>query len=111
MFQYIHRHYSIPACVWEHINWVKEIPLVNQKAATIADAIFFRIICEYGTPKAMICDEGSDFTSNLLKLYFHAMNVKPYYISLMNHGLNRAERYIRTLNDIICRNLRGIGNM
>ena len=27
----------------------------------------------------------------------------------MNHGSNRAERYIRTLNDIICRNLTGIG--
>ena len=30
----------------------KAIPLVNQEAGTIADAIFFRIICEYGTPKA-----------------------------------------------------------
>ena len=26
----------------------------------------------------------------------------------MNHGSNRAERYIRTLNDILCRNLTGI---
>ena len=44
-----------------------------------------------------------------MKMYFHAMNVIPYYISPMNHGSNRAERYIRTLNDIICRNLTGIG--
>ena len=27
----------------------------------------------------------------------------------MNHESNRAERYIRTLNDVICRNLTGIG--
>ena len=45
-----------------------------------------------------------------MKMYFHAMNIKPYYISPMNHGSNRAERYIRTLNDIICRNLTGIGD-
>ena len=38
------------------------------------------------------------------------MNVKPYYISPMNHGSNRAERYIITLNDIICKNLTGIGD-
>ena len=44
-----------------------------------------------------------------MKMYFHAMNIKPYYISPMNHGSNRAETYIRTLNDIICRNLTGIG--
>ena len=99
----------ILVCVCEYTNWIKAIPLVDQKAGTIADAIFFRIICEYGTPKAIICDEGPAFTSNLMKMYFHAMNVKPYYISPMNHGSNRAERYIRTLNDIICRNLTGIG--
>ena len=48
----------ILVCVCEYTNWVKAIPLVNQEAGTIADAIFFRIICEYGTPKAVICDEG-----------------------------------------------------
>ena len=90
----------ILVCVCEYTNWIKAIPLVDQKAGTIADAIFFRIICEYGTPKAIICDEGPAFTSDLMKMYFHAMNVKPYYISPMNHGSNRAERYIRTLNDI-----------
>ena len=99
----------ILVCVCEYTNWIKAIPLVDQKAGTIADAIFFRIICEYGTPKAIICDEGPAFTSDLMKMYFHAMNIKPYYISPMNHGSNRAERYIRTLNDIICRNLTGIG--
>ena len=100
----------ILVCVCEYTKWVKAIPLVNQEAGTIADAIFFRIICEYGTPKAVIYDEGSAFTSDLMKMYFHAMNVKPYYISPLNHGSNRAERYIRTLNDIICRNLTGIGD-
>ena len=48
----------ILVCVCEYTNWVKAIPLVNQEAGTIADAIFFRIICEYGTPKTVICDEG-----------------------------------------------------
>ena len=43
-----------------------------------------------------------------MKMYFHAMNVKPYYISPMNHESKRAERYIRTLNNIICRNLTGL---
>ena len=62
------------------------------------------------TPKAIICDEGPAFISDLMKMYFHAMNIKPYYISPMNHGSNRAERYIRTLNNILCRNLTGIGD-
>ena len=98
----------ILVCVCEYTNWIKVIPLVDQKAGTIADDIFFSVICEYGTPKAIICDEGPAFTSDVMKMYFHAMNIKPYYISPMNHGSNRAERYIRILNDIICRNLTGI---
>ena len=76
----------ILVCVCEYTNWAKAIPLIDQKSGTIADAIFFRIICEYGTPKATICDEGPAFTSELMKMYFHAMNIKPYYISPMNHG-------------------------
>ena len=100
----------ILVCVCEHTNRVKAIPWVDQKSGTIADAKFFRIICEYGTLKAIICDEGPAFTSDLMKMYIHAMNIKPYYISSMNHGSNRAERYIRTLNDILCRNLTGVGD-
>ena len=57
----------ILVCVCEYTNWVKAIPLVDQKCGTIADDIFFRIICEYGTPKAIICDEGPAFTSDLMK--------------------------------------------
>ena len=76
----------ILVCVCEYTNWVKAIPLVDQKSCTIADAIFFRIISEYGTPKAIICDEGPAFTSDLMKMYFHSMNIKPYYISQMNYG-------------------------
>ena len=56
----------ILVCLCEYTNWVKAIPLVDQKAGTIADAISFRIICEYGTPKAIICDEGPAFTSDLM---------------------------------------------
>ena len=110
MPKFILGYICILVCVCEYTNWVKAIPLVDRKSGTIADAIYFRIICEYGTPKAIICDEGPEFTSDLMKMYFHAMNIKPYYISPMNHGSNRAERYIRTLNDIICRNLPGIGD-
>ena len=67
--------------VCKYTNWVKPNPLVDQKLCTIVDAIFFRIICEYGTPKAIICDEGPAFTIDLMKMYFHAMNIKTLYFT------------------------------
>ena len=100
----------ILVCVCEFTNWMKTIPLADQKAQTIAMALYFKICCEYGTPKAIICDEAPAFQSVALQEYFRALNIQPIYISPMNHGSNRSERYIRTLNDIITKCLVGTGS-
>ena len=100
----------ILVCVCEFTNWMKTIPLADQKAQTIAMALYFKICCEYGTPKAIICDEAPAFQSVALQEYFKALNFQPIYISPMNHGSNRSERYIRTLNDIITKCLVGTGS-
>ena len=97
----------ILVCVCEFTNWMKTVPLADQKAQTIAMALYFKICCEYGTPKAIICDEAPAFQSVALQEYFKALNIQPIYISPMNHGSNRSERYIRTLNDIITKCLVG----
>ena len=96
---------NILVCVYEFTNRMKTIPLADQKAQTIAMAIYFKICCEYGTPKAIICDEAPAFQSVSLQEYFKALNIQPIYISPMNHGSNRSERYIRTLNDIITKSV------
>ena len=100
----------ILVCVCEFTNWMKTIPLADQKAQTIAMALYFKICCEYDTPKAIICDEAPAFQSVALQEYFKALNIQPIYISPMNHGSNRSERYIRTLNDIITKCLVGTGS-
>ena len=73
-------------------------------------AIYFKICCEYGTSKAIIRDEAPAFQSISLQEYFKALNIQPIYISPMNHGSNRSERYIRSLNDIITKCLVGTGS-
>ena len=73
-------------------------------------ALYFKICCEYGTPKAIICDEAAAFISETMQEYFKALNIKPIFVSPMNHSSNRSERYIRTLNDIITKCLVGTGS-
>ena len=97
-------------CTCESTNWVVGIPIADEQAETIADALFYKVICVYGTPKAIICDEAPAFTSTLMQAYFHTLNIQPYYISPMNHGSNRTERYIRTLGEIICKYLTDTGD-
>ena len=99
----------ILVCTCESTNWIVGIPIADEQAETIADGLFYKIICTYGTPKAVICDEGSAFTSNLMEAYFHTLNIKPYYIFPVNHRSNRSEIYISTLGDMIRKYLTGSG--
>ena len=94
-------------CVCEFSNWIVGIPIADEQASTIAEALYHKIICPYGNPTTVICDEAPAFTSHLMKCYFHAYNIKPVYISPSNHGSNRSERYIRTLTEVLLKNLEG----
>ena len=94
-------------CVCEFSNWIVGIPIADEQASTIAEALYHKIICPYGNPTTVICDEAPAFTSHLMKCYLHAHNIKPIYISPSNHGSNRSERYIRTLTEVLLKNLEG----
>ena len=39
----------ILVCTCEYTNWVEAIPIANEKAQTIAKALYFKIICKYYT--------------------------------------------------------------
>lgn len=43
------------------------VPLQNQTAASVADALIRRFICVYGSPKIILSDQGTNFLSQLLK--------------------------------------------
>ena len=45
----------------------KAIPLPNQEAATIAEAVVEKIICEYGVPEKILTDQGKNFLSEMFK--------------------------------------------
>ena len=97
-------------CTCEITNFVVGIPLPNERTETIANALFNRIICVFGTPQSIICDKGSSLTSELMRMYLHALNIKQFYVSPFNKGSNRTERYIRTMSNIINKSLEGKGH-
>ena len=93
-------------CVWEFSNWLVGIPIADEQALTIAEALYHKVICQYGTPTTVICDNAPAFTSQLMKSYLHALNIKPIYISPSNHGSNRSERYLRTMTEVLVKDLK-----
>ena len=53
-------------CTCEFSNWIIAVPSADEQASTIAEVLYHKVICLYGTPKAVICDEGSAFKSQLM---------------------------------------------
>ena len=101
--------HHILLCTCEITGYVVGIPIANLEAQTIAEAIFYKIICIYGTPELIIIDEAKSLTSDLMLTYFDSLHIQPFVISPFNHGSNKTERYIRTLNDMICKYLENKG--
>ena len=51
----------ILVCTCKSTNWIVGILIADEQAETIADVLFYKIICTYGTPKAVLCHEGIYF--------------------------------------------------
>ena len=50
-------------CVCEFSNWTVGIPIADEQTSTIAEVLYHKVICQYGTPTTVICDEVPAFTS------------------------------------------------
>ena len=68
------------------------------------------MLCFWET-KTLIFDAGAGFTSKLMKELLSYLRIENFVISPYNHGSNKTERYIRTINDMICKYLTGTDDL
>lgn len=54
------------------------IPLKSSTAISVADAFLEFFICTFGTPKAILTDQGSNFMSNLMKRFAKKFKIKQF---------------------------------
>lgn len=64
-------------------RWVEAFALLDQKATSIARKLLDEVICGYGVPTTILTDQGTNFTSELIreicKLYqIRKINTTPY---------------------------------
>ena len=101
-----YNHILLYTC--EISGYVIGIPIQDCTSITIFEAIFFKICCVFGKPKTLIFDEGTGFTSKLMKELLSYLRREFCYLIL---GSNKTERYIRTINDMICKYLTRTGDL
>jgi hypothetical protein len=92
----------ILVCVDYLTRWPEAIAMPNQEAATVARAWVDHVINRWGIPKAVITDQGSNFTSALLSAVYARLGISrrsttPYHPQA--NGL--VERFNRTLKDML----------
>ena len=83
------------------------IPIPDATASTIAEAFVKRVICIYGTPKAILTDQGQNFLSNLMKQLAKILRIRQFKTTAFHPQSNGSlERWHYSLVEYIM--LRGV---
>ena len=97
-------------CTCESTNFTVGVAIKNTTSKAIFDALFARVICLFGQPSVIISDKGSGMISNIIQEMYKKLRIRPYTVNPANHGSNRTERYIQTINNMIKKYLMNEGN-
>ena len=65
-------------------------PLPSNQASTIADAFLKKFICIYGSPKAVLTDQGTDFLSNLMRKMAKRFRIRQFKTTVYHRHWNEA---------------------
>lgn len=85
-------------CVESLTRWPEAIPLKDQSALTIAQALFREIFSRFGCPKKLLSDRGPNFMSSIVSELSQLLGVKRIHTAAYNPKCNGAcERYNRSI--------------
>ena len=95
----------------DQTNFTIAIPLGDQTAQTVAEALVYGVIYLFGPPRQILCNEATEFTSAITQALLCMLNCRLKLISPYNHGSSKCKRQIRTISEIIMKHLWDKGQM
>ena len=95
----------------DQTNFTIAVPLRDQTAQTVAEALIYRVIYLFGPPRQILCNEATEFSSAIIQAILCMLNSRLKVISPYNHGSSKCERQIRTMSEIIMKHLWDKGQM
>ena len=77
-----HRYIFLLTCAFS--RWTMAFPLLTLDAAEVTQVFYDKFICIFGTPREILTDNGSSFTSRLFTHFCHTLDistirVRPYH--------------------------------
>ena len=95
----------------DQTNFTIAVPLRDQTAQTVMEALIYRVIYLFGPPRPILCDEATEFSSAIIQAILCMLNCRLKVISPYNHGSSKCKRQIRTISEIIMKHLWDKGQM
>ena len=95
----------------DQTNFTIAVPLRDRTAQMVAEALICRVIYLFGRPRQLICDEATEFSSDIIQAILCMLNCRLKVISPYNHGSSKCERQTRTISEIIMKHLWDKGQM
>ncbi|KAL8441521.1 hypothetical protein Emed_007557 [Eimeria media] len=85
-----------------HTRWVELVALPAPTAASVAEAFFQVWISRWGVPRALLSDNGPQFTADLLKQLCERFAISKIYAAPYNpRGNSMVETYMRSLKSTL----------
>ena len=78
----------------DQTNFTIAVPLRDQTAQTVAEALIYRVIHLFGPPRQIICDEATKILSAIIQVILCMLNCRLKVISPYNHGSSKCKRQI-----------------
>ena len=96
----------------DQTNFPIAVPLRDQTAQMVAEALIYRVIYLFGLLRQIICDEATEFSSAIIQAILCKLNCRlKKLISPYNHGSSKCKRQIRTISEIIMKHQWDKGQM
>ena len=97
----------VATCV--QTRYVISIPVRNIEANTIAEVLLQRLVFQFGPPRRLVTDKGTQFTARVFNIMAKTLGIEQLYVSPENHGSLVCERSIQSISNMLLSNLQGRG--
>ena len=89
----------------DQTNFTIAVPLRDQTAQMVAEALIYRVIYLFGPLRQIICHKAMEFSSAIIQAILCMLNCRLKAINPNNHGSSKCERQIRMISEIIMKHL------
>ena len=104
-------HRYILCIIDEVTNYMITAPIKQSRSEEVGEALINDVISKYCIPDYMIMDLDSAFMSSLMNCSFKRLGIKTKTVAPYNHQSLQAEHGIKSLSNILTKQLTGSGEM